>query len=69
MGRSATGYLRDIKVSRKGLSMRLENAALPLIVVGMMQGVFDKALKQESIVEWQLSEKNDLDVSIVTLAY
>jgi hypothetical protein len=63
------GHLRDIKVSRKGLSMRLENAALPLIVVGMMQGVFEKALKQESIVEWQLSEKNDLDISIAAFAY
>jgi hypothetical protein len=35
----------------------------------MMQGVFEKALKQESIVEWQLSEKNDLDISIATFAY
>ena len=51
------GYLKDIEVSRKGLSMRLENAALPLIIVGMMQGVFEKALKQESIVEWQLSNR------------
>jgi hypothetical protein len=63
------GYLENIEVSKKGLNMRLENAALPLMVVGIMQGVFEKALKQESIVEWQLSEKNDLDINILTLAY
>jgi hypothetical protein len=62
------GYLENIEVSKKGLSMRLDNAVLPLIIVGMMQGVFEKALKQESIVEWHLSEKNTLDINILTFA-
>jgi hypothetical protein len=63
------GYLKDIDVSRKGLIMRLYNAALPLILVGTMQGVFEKALKQESIVEWELSPNNDLDINILALAH
>jgi hypothetical protein len=63
------GYLKNIDVSRKGLSMRLDNAALPLISVGVMQGVFEKALKQESIVEWELSPNNDLDINILALAH
>jgi hypothetical protein len=63
------GYLENIEVSKKGLSMRLENAALPLMLVGSMQGVFEKALKQESIVEWYLSQDNGLDINILTLAH
>ncbi len=63
------GYLEDISVSKKGLNMRLDNAALPFMIVGIMQGVFEKALKQESIVEWHLSENNDLDINILTLAH
>jgi hypothetical protein len=63
------GYLEHLEISKKGLSMRLENAALPLMLVGIMQGVFEKALKQDSIVEWDLSEENDLDITILTLAY
>jgi hypothetical protein len=62
------GYLENIEVGKKGLSMRLENAALPLMIVGVMQGIFEKTLKQDSIVDWQLSEKNDLDINILTLA-
>lgn len=58
------GYLREIEVNRKGLNMRLDNAALPLIIVGMMQGVFEKALKIESTVEWELSKENNLDITI-----
>lgn len=62
------GYLENINVSRKGLNMRLENVALPLMIVGMMQGVFEKALKQDSIVEWWLSKDNNLEINIISLA-
>ena len=63
------GYLENIDVSRKGLSMRLKNAALPLMIVGMMQGVFEKAIKQDTILEWELSEHNELDINLLTLAH
>src|SRR5450759_5480421 len=35
------GNLKDLKVDKKGLRMRLDNATLHLMIVGMMQGIFD----------------------------
>jgi hypothetical protein len=62
------GYLKDMEISRKGLSMRIENCVLPLMLVGIMQGVFEKALKHDSIVEWYLDEKDNLDMNIISLS-
>ncbi len=58
------GNMRGIKVNREGLRMRLENAALPLMLVGIMQGVYENALDVESRVEWKLSGEGDLDIEV-----
>ena len=58
------GSIREIKVSREGLYMRLRNAALPLMLVGIMQGVYENALDVESRVEWELSQEGDLSVEV-----
>jgi hypothetical protein len=58
------GNLKEITVKRKGLRMRLANAALPLIVVGMMQGAFETFLGVDSSVEWSLSEDWDLEIEV-----
>lgn len=58
------GNLRDIKVSRNGLSMRLENAVLPLIIVGLIQGIFEMAFDVNSNAEWELSEEGVLDLNV-----
>ena len=58
------GNLRELKISRRGLSMRMDNVALPLILVGMMQGVFDNAVGVNSVVDWQVSEQGDLEVEV-----
>jgi len=58
------GNLKDIKMGKRGVSMRLENAALHLIVVGMVQGLFEMAFDVESGVEWELSEEGDLEVEV-----
>lgn len=58
------GNLKEITVKRKGLRMRLGNAALPLMVVGMMQGAFETLLGVDSSVEWSLSEDWDLEIEV-----
>jgi hypothetical protein len=58
------GNLKEITVKRKGLRMRLENAALPLLVVGMMQGAFETFLGVDSSVEWSLSEEGELEIEV-----
>ena len=59
------GNMRGIKVNREGLRMRLENAALPLMLVGIMQGVYENALDVESRVKWEFSEGGDLGIEVL----
>jgi hypothetical protein len=58
------GNLREIKMGRRGVRMRLENAGLHLMVVGLVQGLFEMAFGIESNVEWELSERGDLEVVV-----
>jgi len=59
------GNLKEINVRRKmGVHMIVENAALPLMLVGMMQGVYESAFDVESHVEWEVSAEGDLSVEI-----
>ena len=58
------GCLRELETSEKGLSMRLDNAVLYLIVVGIVQGLYEQAWDTDSRVEWELSEEGDLEVEV-----
>lgn len=58
------GNLKDLEVRRKGVHMLVENACLPLMIVGMMQGVFETAFDLESNVEWSYSDEGNLEVQI-----
>jgi hypothetical protein len=58
------GNLKDLEIKRTGLRMRLENAALHLMIVGMMQGIFDAALNLDSTVDWELSEDGNLEIEV-----
>ena len=42
----------------------MENAALPLLTVGLTQGTFEKAFDVNSEVEWELSEDGDLNIEV-----
>jgi hypothetical protein len=59
------GNLREIKLRRRGLHMILDNVALPLLVVGIVQGVFEAAFDVDSTVEWEVSEGGDLHVEVL----
>jgi len=58
------GNLKEIDLTRKGVRMTIDNAVLPLLVVGMMQGVFEMAVNVESSVDWELSDAGRLQVEI-----
>ncbi len=52
------GNLRELKINRRGLHMLVENAALPMIIVGMMQGIFEMAFDMDTNLEWEVSRGN-----------
>jgi hypothetical protein len=58
------GNLREMKMGTKGLSMRIDNAALHLMIVGLAQGLFEMAFDVDSHVEWELSEDEDLELEV-----
>lgn len=58
------GNLRNIRVGKAGMGLRIDNAAAHLMVVGMVQGLFETAFDVESNVEWNISEDRDLEVNV-----
>jgi len=58
------GDLREIKMGSKGLRMRIDNAAVHLMIVGLAQGLFEMAFDVDSQVEWELSEEGDLELEV-----
>jgi hypothetical protein len=52
------GNLRELRINRRGLHMLVENAALPPMIVGMMQGIFEMAFDLDTDVEWEMSRGN-----------
>jgi hypothetical protein len=58
------GSLKELKMDAKGLRMRLDNACMPSMMVGMVQGLFELAFDVESYVEWELSEEDNLRVQV-----
>jgi hypothetical protein len=58
------GNLKEIDVRRKGAGLLIENAVLPLMIVGMMQGVFEMAFDLESDVDWEYTDQRDLRMEI-----
>jgi len=58
------GNLKELKISRSGLHMRLENAVLPVIIVGMMQGVYEAALGLDSDLDWEHGEDGTLTIEV-----
>jgi hypothetical protein len=59
------GNLKELKMGRRGVRLCIENVALPLLVVGLTQGTFEKAFDVNSEVEWELSEDGDLNIEVI----
>ena len=62
------GNLREIKMGKDGLNMRIANAAAHLLAVGMVQGLFEMAFDMPSNVQWELSGEGDLEVEVRPLS-
>lgn len=58
------GDLKELKMDRGGVRLRLENAVLPLFGVGLMQGLYELAFGIESRAEWEISEDGTLIVNV-----
>jgi len=63
------GNLKQLEMKRKGMSMRLENVALPLMVIGQAQGFFEMGFGVDTTVDWELSEERDLEVEVKPILY
>ncbi len=59
------GYLRYLRMGRKGVQVKMENVALPLLGVGLAQGLFERAFQVESDVEWELTGDEDLLIEVM----
>jgi hypothetical protein len=58
------GNLKQIELGKSGLRLRLENAAMHLMMVGLIQGLYEMAFGVESKVEWEFSDEGDLEVEV-----
>jgi len=58
------GNLRRFDMRKKGLSLRLDNAVMHLILVGFFQGIYEKAFGVDSNVEWEVSDDTGLEVEV-----
>jgi hypothetical protein len=59
------GNLKELSMKREGMHMRLENAALPLIIVGIAQGFFEMGFGIDaSKADWELSEDGSLEAEV-----
>jgi hypothetical protein len=56
--------MTELSIKRSGLKMTLNNAVLHLLIVGMMQGIFDAALGVDSNVKWELSKEGNLEIEV-----
>ncbi len=59
------GNITGFEADEKHLSVRIQNACLPLIMVGMAQALYEIALGlEDSTYEWELSDDGDLDIIV-----
>jgi hypothetical protein len=58
------GNLGAFEIGKPGLSMRLDNAVMPLLMVGMMQGLYEMSYALDSTVDWDLSAEGLLTVEV-----
>ncbi len=58
------GSLEEMEVSRRSMSLRVENSALHLMVTGLAQGIYELAFGVDTRVEWEVSEDKDLHIRV-----
>ncbi len=59
------GNVRELKMGKHGVTLRVENVALHLMVIGLAQGLFEQAFDLESAASWTLSEDGTLELTLI----
>lgn len=62
------GNLREMALGANGLTARIGNAVLPLMMAGMMQGYYETVSGKDSDVDWELGEDGTLDIAVTPKA-
>ena len=62
------GELQELRLSGGRIAARIKNAAMPLMIVGLMQGYLEVATNADSYAEWEMGDDGILDVDITTTA-
>jgi hypothetical protein len=58
------GNLREMKMDKDGLRLRLQNATLHLMMAGLIQGYFETAAGTRSNISWELKKDGTLELEI-----
>jgi hypothetical protein len=58
------GNLREMKIEKSSLKMRLQNTCLHLMIAGLIQAYFETATGSDSQVEWELEEDGTLELEV-----
>lgn len=58
------GDLQEVELGERTLKVSIRNAALHLMVVGLMQGYFETATRSDSEVEWEMRDDGTLSLEI-----
>ena len=61
------GNLREFEMDEKGLRVRVQGAIMHLMIVGLIQGVFEMTHDVGSQVEWELSDDGNLAVEVIAV--
>ncbi len=59
------GNLRELKMGKRGVTLRVDNVCLHLMVIGLAQGLFEMAFGVNSELDWTLSDDCTLELTII----
>jgi hypothetical protein len=62
------GNIKELEMKRRGMRMRVENVALPLLVIGQAQGFYEMGFGTDTTVDWELKEDKSLSVEVKPLS-
>lgn len=58
------GNLKELSLGAKGMRLRVANAALPALIVGTLQGIFEKTHGTDTEADWECSDDGDLVLEV-----
>lgn len=61
------GVLDRMTTDSDGLEMKIKNSCLPLVLVGTVQGLYEKLYGVSTSVQWELEENGDLELTVQRL--